>query len=216
MQSQLVTIVSIFIAKILVVANPANTNCLVLSTNAPKIPKENFSCLTRLDHNRALSQLATKSKTKLKEVKNVIIWGNHSSTQYPDVSHAVIADKPVNSVITDTKFLQDEFITTVQKRGAAIIEARKSSSAVSAAKAIRDHIRSWMFGTNEGEWVSMGVLADKNKYGIDKNLCFSFPVKCKKFDYEIVPDLKWDEFSKKKIEATEKELQEERKEALGI
>jgi malate/lactate dehydrogenase len=169
-----------------------------------------------LDHNRALTQLAEKSKVKLSEVKNVIIWGNHSSTQYPDVTHGTISGKPINTVVTDTKYLQEEFITTVQKRGAAIIEARKNSSAVSAAKAARDHIHTWMFGTAEGEWVSMGVIVENNTYGIDKNLCFSYPVKCKDFKYEIVPGLAWDEFSKKKIEATQKELQEERMEALGI
>lgn len=163
-----------------------------------------------------MTQIADKVKVKLTEVKNVIIWGNHSSTQYPDVSHGTISGKSIKDVITDIKYLQEEFITTVQKRGAAIIEARKNSSAVSAAKAARDHIHTWMFGTAKGEWVSMGVIAASNPYGIDKNLCFSYPVKCKDFKYDIVPGLAWDEFSKKKIEATQKELQEERMEALGI
>ena len=148
-------------------------------------------------------------------VKNVIIWGNHSGTQYPDVNFATINEKPVKEVIPDEKYLQGEFMTTVQKRGAAIIAARKASSALSAAKAIRDHIRTWMFGTPEGEWVSMGVLSVGNKYGVDENLCFSFPCKCKGFAYEVVNGLAWDEFSKAKIAATQKELQEERKEAIG-
>lgn len=199
----------------MVVANPANTNCLILSHFAPKIPKENFSCLTRLDHNRALAQLASKANTTVSHVKNVIIWGNHSSTQYPDVSFATIDGKPVKDVIKDEAYLHGEFLTTVQKRGAAIIAARKASSALSAAKAIKDHIKTWYFGTPEGEWVSMGVIATGNKYGIDEKLCFSFPVKCKGFKYEIVNGLKWDEFSKTKIETTQKELQEERKEGLG-
>lgn len=196
--------------KILVVANPANTNCLTLAKNAPKIPRENFSCLTRLDHNRALSQLAVKAGTKVTGVKNVVIWGNHSSTQYPDVSFATIDGKAAKSVVTDEKYLHGDFISTVQKRGAAIIAARNASSALSAAKAIKDHVRSWMLGTPEGEWVSMGVLANGNKYGIDEELCFSFPCKCKDFKYEIVNGLKWDEFGKAKIEATQKELQDVR------
>lgn len=203
-------------AKILVVANPANTNCLTLSANAPKIPKKNFSCLTRLDHNRALAQLADKAKTTVEKVKNVIIWGNHSSTQYPDVTHGTIAGKPIKEVIPDEKYLHGDFLTTVQKRGGAIIAARKASSALSAANAIKDHMRSWYFGTPEGEWVSMGVIAPDNKYGVDPNLCFSFPVKCKGLEYEIVDGLAWDAFSKEKIAATQKELQEERAEAALV
>lgn len=146
---------------------------------------------------------------------NPIIWGNHSSTQYPDVSHATINGKPAKEVINDDKYLHGEFMTTVQKRGAAIIAARKSSSALSAAKAVRDHMRSWYFGTKENEWVSMGVVSKGNPYGIDENLCFSFPCTCKDFKYQIVGGLKWDEFSKGRIEETQKELQEERKDALG-
>ena len=199
----------------MVVANPANTNCLILAHYAPKLPRENFSCLTRLDHNRALALLADKAKTDVSHVKNVIIWGNHSSTQYPDVNFATINGKPAKEVIPDEKYLHTDFLTTVQKRGAAIIAARKASSALSAAKAIKDHIKTWMFGTPEGEWASMGILANGNKYGIDENLCFSFPCKCKDFKYEVVNGLAWDEFSKGKIEATQKELQDERKDALG-
>ena len=203
------------IAKILVVANPANTNCLMLSTYASKIPKKNFSCLTRLDHNRAQGLLARKAGTTVDKVKNVIIWGNHSGTQYPDVTYATVNGQPAPQVVTDRAFLEGEFITTIQKRGAAIIAARKASSALSAARAIRDHMHSWMFGTAPGDFISMGVLTPGNKYGIDENLCFSFPCKCKDFDYEIAEGLAWNEFSRKKIEATQKELQDERKEAMG-
>ena len=201
--------------KILVVANPANTNCLILATNAPRIPKKNFTCLTRLDHNRALAQLAAKTNVPIEQVKNVVIWGNHSSTQYPDTSYAKINEKFAAEVIGGTKYLHEEFITTVQKRGAAIIAARKASSALSAAKAIRDHMRSWYFGTPEEEWVSMGVLSVGNNYGIDENLCFSFPCKCKNFEYKVVEGLIWNEFGKEKIKATQKELIDERKDALG-
>ncbi len=202
--------------KVVVVANPANTNCLILSTNAPKIPRRNFTCLTRLDHNRALVQLAEKAKVPVADVRNVIIWGNHSSTQYPDVTYALIQGKRAVGVIVDNEYLHNAFISTIQKRGAEIIAARKASSAMSAAKAVKDHMRSWFLGTKDGEWVSMGVMTEGNTYGLDQNLCFSLPCKCLAFDYQVVTGLAWDEFSKEKIRATEKELQDERKEALGI
>ena len=153
---------------------------------------------------------------QVQKVRNVVIWGNHSGTQYPDVSFATVDDKLVKEVIKDEAYLHGEFMTTVQKRGAAIIAARKASSALSAAKAIKDHMRSWFFGTSEGEFVSMGIIATGNKYGVDENLCFSFPCKCKGFEYEVVNGLAWDEFSKGKIAATQKELQDERKDALGV
>ncbi len=149
------------------------------------------------------------------KVKNVVIWGNHSSTQFPDVSFATVDGKPAKEVVNDEKYLHGDFISTVQKRGAAIIASRKASSALSAAKAIRDHVRSWMHGTPAGEWVSMGVMSVGNKYGVDEDLCFSFPCKCKDFKYEVVNRLKWDEFAKARIAETEKELQDERKEAMG-
>jgi len=200
--------------KVLVVANPANTNCLALSKYAPNIPKKNFSALTRLDMNRALSQLSLKSKADIATIKNVIIWGNHSSTQYPDVSHGTIGGKSVIETLGDSEFLHGNFITKVQKRGAAIIAARKLSSAMSAANAVKDHLKDWFSGTKEGEFVSMAVLNVGKAYGLPEDLCFSFPVKCHNFEYEIVHGLEWSEFSKNKIEITTKELEEERKEAL--
>ena len=199
--------------KCLVVANPANTNCLMLSKYAPSIPKKNFSCLTRLDHNRAIGQIALKGKFLVNEVKNVIIWGNHSGTQYPDITYATASGKKVSEAINDEKYLHGEFISTVQKRGAAIIEARKASSALSAANAIKDHMMCWYYGTKDDEFVSMGVLTQGNKYGIDEDLCFSFPCKCKDFEYQIVDNLPFSEFSKLKIAETEKELKDERKDA---
>lgn len=159
--------------------------------------------------------LADKANVDVSKVKNVAIWGNHSSTQYPDVNSATINGKPAKEVINDEDYLHGEFINSVQKRGAAIIAARKFSSALSAAKAVRDHMHNWYFGTSKGEWVSMGVIAKGNGYGIDENLCFSFPCICKNFQFEIVNGLTWDAFSKEKIEATQKELQEERKEGLN-
>ena len=160
--------------------------------------------------------LAKKAGIALAKVKNTIIWGNHSTTQYPDVSHALIDGKPAMEIVNDEKYLRGEYVKIIQKRGAAIIEARKASSAVSAAKAIRDQMRNWYFGTPEGEWVSMSVLSKGNPYSIDENLYFSLPCICKGFSYKIVEGLKIDEFSKGMIDITQKELQSERKEALGI
>jgi len=145
--------------KCLVVANPANTNCLILSENAKDIPKENFSCLTRLDHNRAVSQLALKAKVDVEKVSNVIIWGNHSSTQYPDVNHATIDGKAARTVVNDDTYLNTDFIKTIQLRGAEVIKLRKTSSAFSAANATKDHLKDWYFGTKKGEFVSMGIVS---------------------------------------------------------
>jgi len=201
--------------KCLVVANPANTNCLILQQNAPSIPKENFTCLTRLDHNRAVSQLWKKTNMPLYSIKNVIIWGNHSSTQYPDVNHGTIAEKPIKKVVEDEEWLKGAFITKIQKRGAEIIEYRGSSSVFSAANAIKDHLRDWYHGTEPGTWVSMGVVSD-GSYGVPKGLVFSFPCICKKhFEYEIVQGLHIDPFSQEKINITTKELEEERDEAFA-
>ncbi|EGC37719.1 hypothetical protein DICPUDRAFT_76668 [Dictyostelium purpureum] len=203
--------------KVLVVGNPANTNCLIAMHYAPDIAKENFTCLTRLDHNRAKSQIALKAGVNVKDVHNVIIWGNHSSTQYPDYRCGYInlpgGKQPIGNVISDEKWLQGEFISTVQKRGAAVIAARKFSSAASAAKAITDHMRDWVLGTPEGEYVSMGVPSD-GSYGIESGIIFSYPVKCQNGKYTIIQGLSIDNFSKDKIEITRKELVEEKEAAF--
>ncbi|XVF33568.1 hypothetical protein REPUB_Repub17cG0179500 [Reevesia pubescens] len=200
--------------KVLVVTNPANTNALILKEFAPSIPEKNITCLTRLDHNRALGQISEKLNVHVSEVKNVIIWGNHLSTQYPDVNHATVittngGEKFVREAIANDNWLNTEFITTVQQRGEAIIKARKLSSALSAASAACDHIRDWVLGTTKGTWVSMGVYSD-GSYGIKPGIIYSFPVTCEKGQWSIVQGLKIDEFSKEKMDATEKELIEEK------
>ncbi|KAB1225246.1 Malate dehydrogenase, cytoplasmic [Morella rubra] len=199
--------------KVLVVANPANTNALILKEFAPSIPEKNITCLTRLDHNRALGQISERLNAHVSNVKNVIIWGNHSSTQYPDINHATVTtssgEKPVRELVSDDHWLNTEFITTVQQRGAAIIRARKLSSALSAASAACDHIRDWVLGTPKGTWVSMGVYSD-GSYGIQPGLFYSFPVRCEKGQWSIVQGLKIDEFSRAKMDATAKELIEEK------
>jgi len=199
--------------KVVVVGNPANTNAYLAMTNAPSIPRENFSALTRLDHNRAKAQIADRLHLPFTHVHNVIIWGNHSSTQYPDVSHGYVqcdsGKKPVREAIKDDAYLNGEFITVVQQRGAAIIKARKLSSAASAAKAIVDHMRDWIFGTSEGEMISMAVASD-GSYGIPKDLIYSFPVTCKDGKYSIVQGLSIDEFSRGKMDLTAAELTEEK------
>jgi malate dehydrogenase len=199
--------------KVVVVGNPANTNAYLAMTNAPSIPRENFSALTRLDHNRARAQIAEKLKIPVTKVHNVIIWGNHSSTQYPDVSHGSVCTESgkqsVREAIKDDTYLNGEFITTVQQRGAAIIKARKLSSAASAAKAIIDHMRDWIFGTPEGEFISMAV-ASEGSYDVPKDLIYSFPVTCKDGKYQIVKGLTIDEFSRKKLDLTANELIEEK------
>jgi len=204
--------------RVLVVGNPANTNCLIASHYAPSIPKKNFSALTRLDMNRAKGQIALKAGVNVEDVKNAIIWGNHSSTQYPDVSHATIKGKPVKQVLSEhTSWLQGPFIELIQKRGAVIINARKASSALSAARGVITHINSWHCGTKEGEYVSMGVFTDGNEgYDIAKGLIYSFPVTCKNGDYTVVKGLAVDSFSKTKLQATEDELKEERTLAFEI
>eukprot|EP00891_Asterochloris_glomerata_P008485 jgi/Astpho2/8485/Aster-05529 len=189
--------------KVLVVANPANTNALILKENAPKVKDENITCMTRLDHNRALGQVALKTGVPVTEVKNVIIWGNHSSTQYPDVTHGTAAGKSIKEAIGDDKYLQGEFIET----------ARNLSSAMSAASSACDHIRDWVLGTPKDTWVSMGVPSD-GSYGTPKDVIFSFPVKCSGGKWEIVQGLNIDDFSAQKIKATGEELVEEKKLAL--
>lgn len=194
--------------KVLVVANPANTNCLVLSENAPNIPKENFSAMTRLDHDRALGQIAKKSGVKVSDVANVIIWGNHSSTQYPD-ARFVTVDSSNLDYEGEAEFYKGEFITTIQKRGATVIEARGLSSAMSAANAASNHLRDWYLGSEN--MVSMSLLTDGRSYGIEKGLCFSFPVKCNgKFEHEIISTIEIDDFSQEMIDTTKAELLQEK------
>ncbi|XP_023000524.1 malate dehydrogenase, cytoplasmic-like [Cucurbita maxima] len=200
--------------KVLVVANPANTNALILKEFAPSIPEKNISCLTRLDHNRALGQISERLNVHVSEIKNVIIWGNHSSTQYPDVNHATVKlpsgeEKSVRELVADDAWLNGEFISTVQQRGAAIIKARKFSSALSAASAACDHIRDWVLGTPEGTWVSMGVYSD-GSYNVPAGLIYSFPVTCQNGEWSIVQGLSVDEFSRKKLDLTAEELTEEK------
>ncbi|XP_073247704.1 malate dehydrogenase, cytoplasmic-like isoform X2 [Porites lutea] len=200
--------------KVLVVGNPANTNCMITQRSAPSIPASNFSCLTRLDMNRAKSQIASKAGTSVEKVKNVIIWGNHSSTQYPDVNHGTVIlpdgqESSIRATLKDDNWLNGDFIKTVQKRGAAIIAARKLSSAMSAAKAICDHMRDWWFGT-EDEFVSMGVVSD-GSYGIPEGIVYSYPVTISKDKkWQIVQGLTIDDFSREKMDATAKELLEEK------
>lgn len=205
--------------KVLVVGNPANTNCLIASKNAPSLPKENFSCLTRLDHNRAKGQIALKLNITSDNVKNVTIWGNHSSTQFPDIRHAkvVLANNETKSAlaaIQDDNWVKNEFIPLVQTRGAAVLAARKLSSAMSAAKAICDHVRSWWFGTGKEEWVSMGVVSD-GSYGIEEGLVYSFPVLVdgnKK--WTIVQGLEIDDWARGLMDKTANELIQERDDAF--
>ena len=195
-------------AKILVVGNPANTNALIASSNAPNIDPSNFSAMTRLDHNRAKSYLAKKIGVASKEIKKMIIWGNHSATQFPDLYHVVCNGKSISNEI-DHQWLIDDFIPTVQQRGAEIIKARGASSAASAASAAIDHMRDWALGTQKDDWVSMAIPSD-GSYGIGPGIIFSFPVQCENGKYEIVEGLDIDTFSRERINITESELREER------
>jgi malate dehydrogenase len=194
--------------KVLVVGNPANTNALIAQRNAPNINPRQFTAMTRLDHNRGLSQLAAKTSTSINDITKLTIWGNHSSTQYPDLHEAQVKGKSAMSLV-DPKWYEADYIPTVQQRGAAIIAARGASSAASAANAAINHVRDWALGTPANDWVSMGVYSD-GSYGIDKGLIYSFPVTCKNGDWQIVQGLSINEFSRAKMQATEKELQEER------
>ena len=195
--------------RILVVGNPANTNCLIALNNAKSVPAERFTAMMRLDHNRARGQLALKAGVTVEDVTNLTIWGNHSATQFPDFFNARIAGKPATEVIGDRKWLENEFIPAVQKRGAAIIEARGLSSAASAANAAVDHVKTMRSPTPEGDWFSGAVLSD-GSYGIPEGLVFGFPLRNKGDGWEIVQGLSLDEFARQKIEITTKELQEER------
>ncbi|XP_075241024.1 malate dehydrogenase, cytoplasmic-like [Convolutriloba macropyga] len=204
--------------KVLVVGNPANTNALICSTFAPSIPKENITAMTRLDQNRATAQIAAKLGVTCTDVKNVVIWGNHSGTQFPDAANATATvngeSMSVYDAVKDDNYLKTEFIATVQQRGAAVIKARKLSSAMSAAKAACDHMRDWFCGTPEGVYVSMAVISKGNTYGVDENLMFSFPVTVKDKTWAIVEGLS-NEFTVEKLMITENELKGEREMALG-
>ncbi|MDX1416361.1 MAG: malate dehydrogenase [Candidatus Promineifilaceae bacterium] len=196
--------------RVVVVGNPANTNCLIAMNNAPDIPKERFSALTRLDQNRAYAQLAEKAGVTVNDVRKVTIWGNHSATQYPDVENAEILGRPLFDVITDHDWLRGDFISTVQKRGAAIIQARGKSSAMSAASATLDQVRSLLNPTDEGNWFSAAVVSD-GSYGVDEGLIFSYPLRNDgSGSYEIVQDLSLSDFGRQKIQATLAELRDER------
>lgn len=194
--------------KVLVVGNPANTNALITLKNAPKLNPRNIHAMMRLDHNRALAQIALKTNTAVKDVKHVTIWGNHSAKQYPDLMHATAAGKPVINQV-DMSWVEKDFIPTVQKRGAAVIEARGLSSAASAANAAIDHMRDWALGTPEGDWVSMGVISD-GSYGIPEGVIFGYPCRCKNGEYEVVQGLEINEFSQDMIAKVYEELLEER------
>ena len=195
--------------RVLVVGNPCNTNCLIARGNAPEIPADRWFAMTRLDHNRAVNQLAKKSGADVNAVERVTIWGNHSATQYPDYHHALINGSPATSVIDDDAWLQEEFISRVQKRGAEVIEARGKSSAASASSAICDHVRTFHFGTPENDWTSAAVVSD-GSYGITEGLLASFPIKASPDGWEIVQDLEINDFSRGKIDASVEELQRER------
>jgi malate dehydrogenase len=203
--------------KVLVVGNPANTNSLIAQQNAADIPAGRFTAMTRLDHNRAKAQLSKKTGVAVKDITNVTIWGNHSATQYPDIFHAKVAGENAAEQINDQAWLEGDFIPTVQKRGAAIIDARGASSAASAASAAIDHVHDWVLGTPEGDWVSMAIPSD-GSYGVQEGLISSFPVTCSGGEYTIVQGLDLSEFSQSRIDATVNELAEEREAitALGL
>jgi malate dehydrogenase len=198
-----------------VTGNPANTNALIATSNAPDIPRERFSALTRLDHNRAISQLAHKTGADVTEIKKITIWGNHSATQYPDIFHAEIKGKNAAEVVNDQSWIENDFIPTVAKRGAAIIDARGASSAASAASATVDAARDWLLGSPKDDWVSMAVVSD-GSYGVPEGLISSFPVTTKGGDWSIVTGLEIDEFSRGRIDKSTAELADEREAVTGL
>jgi malate dehydrogenase len=195
--------------RVLVVGNPANTNCLIAKAHAPDVPAERFTAMMRLDHNRAKAQLAKKVGAHARDVKKMTIWGNHSATQYPDISHAEVDGKPATDLVTEREWIEEEFIPTVQKRGAAIIEARGASSAKSAASAAIDHVHDWVLGTPDGDWVSMGVPSD-GSYDVEEGLISGFPCTCSGGEWKVVEGLEIDDFSRERIDASVGELAEER------
>jgi malate dehydrogenase len=202
--------------RVLVVGNPANTNALIAMKNAPSLKPQSFTAMTRLDHNRALSQLAAKTGSHVNDIQRMIIWGNHSATQYPDINHCLVKGQGARTLV-DQDWIEKDFIPTVQQRGAAIIKARGASSAASAASAAIDHIRDWFRGSPQGDWLSMGIPSD-GSYGIPEGVIYSYPVICRGGQYEIVQGLDIDAFSRARMDATHKELLEERdgvKDLLG-
>jgi malate dehydrogenase len=201
--------------RITVTGNPANTNALITMSNAQDIPRERFSALTRLDHNRAIAQLAHKTGVSVNEIRKMTIWGNHSATQYPDLFHAEVSGRNAAEVVGDQDWLENTFLPTVQKRGAAVIEARGASSAASAASATIDHTRDWLAGSPEGSWLSMAVCSD-GSYGVPEGLISSFPVTTSKGGWEIVQGLEIDDFSRARIDASVAELAEERDAVKGL
>ncbi|MGY2113885.1 malate dehydrogenase [Nocardia gipuzkoensis] len=201
--------------RVLVIGNPANTNAFIAMSNAPDVPAERFTAMTRLDHNRAIAQLAKKTGAPAADIARVAIWGNHSATQYPDIAHATIAGRPALDLIGDRAWVTDEFVPTVQQRGTAIIQARGASSAASAASAAIDHIHDWVRGTRDGDWVSMAVPSD-GSYGVPEGLISSFPVTCADGEYRIVPDLVVDELARPRIAASVAELEQERDAVIDL
>ena len=195
--------------KILVVGNPANTNALIAQSAAPDVPKERFTAMMRLDHNRAIAQLANKLGRPVSDVTKMTVWGNHSATQYPDISHALVDGAPAPAQVDDEVWVREEFIPRVAKRGAEVIDARGSSSAASAANAAIDHVRDWVLGTPDEDWVSMGIPSD-GSYDVPEGIIAGFPVTCANGEYSIVQGLEIDEFSRGKIDANAAELQDER------
>ena len=195
--------------KVLVVGNPANTNCLIAKSNAPDIPAERFTSMMRLDHNRAIAQLAAKAGATVSDITSMTVWGNHSPTQYPDIFNAKVKGKNAAEAVNDQEWLENDFLPTVQKRGAAVIEARGASSAASAANAAVDHVHDWVMGTADGDWVSMGIPSE-GSYGIPEGVIFGFPVTCSGGSYEIVQGLDLNDFSKARLDVTVNELEDER------
>lgn len=201
--------------RILVVGNPANTNALIAQSHAPDIPRDRFTAMMRLDHNRAVSQLSSRTDTPVSEIKRVTVWGNHSASQYPDLTHATVSGKPALDVVGDEAWVAETFIPTVAKRGAAIIEARGASSAASAANAAIDHVRDWVQGTPAGDWVSVGLPSD-GSYGIPEGIISGFPCTSSGGAWQIVPGLAIDGFSRARIDASVGELIEERDAVRGL
>ncbi|CAN5893940.1 malate dehydrogenase [soil metagenome] len=201
--------------RITVTGNPANTNALIAMSNAPDIPAERFTALTRLDHNRALAQLAARTGSPVTDIRRMTIWGNHSATQYPDLFHAEVGGRNAYELVDDQAWVEDDFIPTVQKRGAAVIEARGASSAASAASATIDNARDWLHGTADGDWTSMAVRSD-GSYGVPEGIVSSFPVTTGGGDWAIVPGLEIDDFSRSRIDASVAELADERSTVEGL